>query len=71
METCINHFVVQGKDNMKKVSILGDSVSTYTGWNPEGYMVFYENGIPARNGMNSYQDTWWARVLTQIGAEHL
>lgn len=56
-------------DIMKRVSILGDSVSTYTGWNPEGYAVFYENGVPARNGMNSYRDTWWARVLSEMGAE--
>lgn len=56
-------------DIVKRVSILGDSVSTYTGWNPEGYAVFYENGVPARNGMNSYRDTWWARVLSEMGAE--
>ena len=62
-------YYVTQMDIMKRVSILGDSVSTYTGWNPEGYAVFYENGVPARNGMNSYQDTWWARVLSEMRAE--
>ena len=47
---------------MRYVSILGDSISTYQGFNPAGYAVYYDLGNNRRNGLRSVYDTWWAKV---------
>ena len=52
-----------------KVSIMGDSISTYTGYNPRGYEVFYEYYEQQENGMRSVQDTWWSIVLEEQKAK--
>ena len=52
--------------SMKYVSILGDSVSTFEGFNPEGYEVFYEGTSIRNNGLRDYRDTWWAQVIDGI-----
>lgn len=48
------------------VSILGDSISTYSGFNPPGYAVFYDEDMQKRNGLNSVYDTWWAKVIQEL-----
>ena len=48
----------------KKVSILGDSISTYKGYIPEGYKYFYPD--PASK-LNGYNDTWWMQVINKLG----
>ena len=53
---------------MKYVSILGDSVSTFQGYNPRGYSVFYDAHMQRVNGLNSVSDTWWARVIKRMNA---
>ena len=50
------------------VSILGDSISTYEGFNPPGYAVFYDKTMQERNGMYSVYDTWWAKVNQALHA---
>lgn len=50
------------------VSILGDSISTYNGYNPDGYAVFYDAEMQKRNGLNSVYDTWWAKVNQELRA---
>jgi len=50
------------------VSFLGDSISTYGGFNPEGYAVFYDEEMQKRNGLNSVYDTWWAKVNQKLNA---
>ena len=50
------------------VSILGDSISTYSGFNPDGYVVFYDEEMQKRNGLQSVYDTWWAKVNQWVGA---
>lgn len=47
---------------MRFVSIIGDSISTYKGFNPAGYDVYYDDYYAQRNGMTSVYDTWWAKV---------
>ena len=47
---------------MKFVSIIGDSISTYKGFNPTGYSVFYDEYNIQKNGMATVYDTWWAKV---------
>ena len=44
------------------VSILGDSISTYSGFNPSGYEVYYNKTMQKLNGLRSVYDTWWAKV---------
>lgn len=53
---------------MKLVSIVGDSISTYTGYNPEGYSVYYNREKQRNNSLNSVHDTWWAKVNQALGA---
>ena len=53
---------------MKLVSILGDSISTFEGYNPPGYSVFYDEEMQYRNGLKTADDTWWARVNRALKA---
>lgn len=50
------------------VSILGDSISTYSGYNPKGYAVYYDEKMQASNGLRSVYSTWWAKVNQSLGA---
>lgn len=53
---------------MRLVSILGDSLSTFEGYNPAGYTVFYDAGVSAKNGIRNVYDTWWAKVNQALHA---
>ena len=55
----------------KKASVLGDSVSTYEGCNPQGYSVFYHAFEIEQNGLTGWQDMWWARVMNWLNAQPL
>lgn len=44
----------------KKVSILGDSYSTFKDCNPEGYAPFYPND---RNDVTDPSQTWWSLYI--------
>ena len=52
-----------------RISIMGDSISTYEGWNPRGYAVQYDGRYARENGLSSVDDTWWQRVLAARGWE--
>lgn len=43
----------------KSISIMGDSISTYTGYVPEGNEVYYTG---SNCGVSSVSQTWWKRV---------
>lgn len=47
----------------KTVSILGDSISTFRGHNPEGYAVFF----PEYGAVKAVEDTWWQRAVGDLG----
>lgn len=49
------------------ISILGDSISTYAGYNPAGYAVYYADDLAYENGMESVRDTWWMQVIEALG----
>ena len=53
---------------MRMLSIIGDSISTYDGYNPEGYSVFYDKELQKRNNINNVHETWWARVMLFLNA---
>lgn len=52
-----------------KISILGDSISTYVGYNPYGYHVYYRDDRLYDNDILSVNDTWWKQVIDAIGGE--
>lgn len=50
----------------KKISILGDSISTYAGYIPATYEVYYSGN---NCGVSSVDETWWKRVINITGME--
>ena len=53
---------------MRQVSIIGDSISTFEVYNPEGYAVFYDAEMQKINEMHSVYDIWWAKVNQALHA---
>lgn len=51
--------------SVKKLSILGDSISTFDGWIPEGYACFF----PMDGDVAEVEQTWWQLVLKDTGME--
>ena len=47
----------------KYFSILGDSISTLDGYNPEGHLVFYAKDICRQIQIQGIKDTWWGKVI--------
>ncbi len=49
---------------MENIIIFGDSYSTYLGYNPEGYDIYYprENG---QHGVDSVDKTWWKMLANE------
>ena len=56
--------VVSANAQTKKVSILGDSYSTFEGCNPDGYAPFYPND---RNDVKDVSQTWWSLYNKAMG----
>lgn len=50
-----------------KISILGDSISTYEGFAPYGYHVYYREGRIFENGLTGVEDTWWMQTIHALG----
>lgn len=65
---CMNEEFLTEKQNLK-ISILGDSISTYDGWNPYGYAVYYKDDRAYENGIISVDDAWWKQVIDAVGGE--
>lgn len=55
----------------KKISVYGDSLSTYAGYNPSRCKVYYDRERAGRAGIFSVESTWWAIVLKHFGAQLL
>lgn len=49
----------------RKVSILGDSISTFDGWIPEGYACYF----PMDGDLTKVEQTWWQIALQNTGME--
>ena len=56
--------IVSACSEPKKVSVLGDSYSTFQGYNPEGYAPFYPND---RNDCVEVEQTWWDLYIKAMG----
>ncbi len=55
----------------RSISVLGDSVSTFWGWQPQGYAVYYDQDRACTAGLMSVEDTWWMRAARALDAEPL
>ena len=69
-DTIINAKYIDGVNNYtgKKVAILGDSISTYKGYIPDGYAYFYPYATSDIRNMN---ETWWMQIINKLGMELL
>lgn len=47
----------------RTISFFGDSITTFRGYNPEGYAVFF----PEYGEVSAVEDTWWQRVVDDLG----
>lgn len=56
---------------MRSISILGDSISTFEGCNPEGFLVYYQGERREQTGVRAPADTWWFQVAEHLGARVL
>ena len=43
----------------KTVVILGDSYSTFDGYVPEGFAVWYDSNVKEQNDVCEAEQTWW------------
>lgn len=50
----------------RRISILGDSISTFEGCNPDGFAVYYEGERREATGVVLPTDTWWAQVIDAL-----
>ncbi len=55
----------------KYFSVLGDSISTYEGYLPEGYPSYYSYGDSRVTGILGFRDTWWGQLIRRLGAKLL
>lgn len=53
----------------KKFSVMGDSISTLQGFNPDTYDVFYTAQRCEDAGIKGPEDTWWGKVIADLGGE--
>lgn len=52
----------------RKISILGDSISTFSGYTPASG-VFYDSYVQQETGVMSVEDTWWMQVIRALNGE--
>ena len=58
-------FVCSRCDHVAKVSVLGDSISTYAGFSA------VKNAVYPNKTIQSVEDTWWKQVVDTMGAQLL
>lgn len=58
---------INGAERYPKFSILGDSISTFEGYIPEGNNVWYPKE-PDYNNVQSVEETWWKMFESEFGS---
>lgn len=53
--------------NLGNVLIFGDSYSTFEGYIPEGYSVYYGKVSACNNDITKVQETWWYPLIKEAG----
>lgn len=56
------------KTTNPRISILGDSISTFAGYTPQGG-IFYDTYVQWETGVKSVEDTWWMQVIRALHGE--
>lgn len=56
--------------NAPRVSILGDSISTFEGYTPP-MGVFYTPSYISYSGFSTVEETWWMQVIAQLKGQFL
>lgn len=54
---------------MKNAIIFGDSYSTFAGYVPEGYAVYYDTKNTKGSGVTDVSETWWHMVMREAELE--
>lgn len=62
---------INNKYSRKKFSIIGDSISTFMGYNPKGYSLYYSGETCIISGVKNVEDTWWSRVINYFDGDLL
>ena len=55
--------------DINKVFIIGDSYTTFRGYNPLGYPTYYDSSYSRGLDVRRVEETWWHKLLTAVGAE--
>lgn len=53
----------------EKISVLGDSYSTFEGFIPEGNAIWYLNPPKNRNDVTKVEETWWHQAIALLGGK--
>lgn len=54
--------------SLKNVLIFGDSYSTFNGYVPEGYAVYYSENERPETDVRKVNETWWHQVIEETGS---
>lgn len=52
---------------IKNIMIFGDSYSTFAGYVPKDYAVYYSNAEKAETDVRHVEETWWHSLCTEMG----
>lgn len=50
--------------NLGNLFIMGDSYSTFEGYVPDPYEVYYSKSTAENTDVNSVEQTWWMRLIS-------
>ncbi len=51
---------------VKNIMIFGDSYSTFAGYIPQGYAIYYSENDRPETDVRHVEETWWHRVCTDL-----
>ena len=57
--------------DMRYISVLGDSISTFVGYQPKNYKVYYDDIVARNHSLFSAEDTWWMKVIRHLDGKLL
>lgn len=60
---------VSAAEKSPAISILGDSYSTFAGYIPKGYAVWYSSKPNKSNDLTKVEQTWWHRLITMLNGK--
>ena len=57
--------------NLKNVLIFGDSYSTFEGYIPNGFAVYYSKTGSGETGIKNVEETWWYPLIKETDSRLL